>query len=140
MRKLLSLAVLSMALACRSAADGSSPTEPSNEQVGAPFDLAAGHTASLDGGSLELKFERVAEDSRCPVDVQCIQAGDAVVVLAVTSRGTASTIELHAGVREPREGEAGGYAVRLLDLKPVPRSTVTLRPEDYVARLEVHRQ
>lgn len=137
MRKLLSLAVLSLALACRSAADGSSPTEPS---VGEAFDLRAGTTAALDGGSLTLRFDRVSEDSRCPVDVQCIQAGDAVVVLAATAGGTASTLELHTSSRASSEGTAGSYTVRLLELRPAPRSTVTTRPEDYVARLEVRRR
>ena len=139
MRKLLSLALLSLALACRTAADGS-PTDPTPQPVGEAFDLAAGRAASLDGGSLTLRFERVSEDSRCPVDVQCIQAGDAVVVLAVNAAGSASTVELHTSVKAQSSAKVGAYVIHLVSLAPVPRSTVQTRAEDYVARLSVTRE
>ena len=46
-----------------------------------PFSLAVGETVTADGTDLSLTFAAVPRDSRCPRDVTCIVAGEAVVVL-----------------------------------------------------------
>ena len=56
------------------------PTGPFNKEV----TVAQGKTASVVDG-VSLKFVAVSGDSRCPADAVCIQGGDAIVKLEVTS-------------------------------------------------------
>src|SRR5688572_21066014 len=87
--------------ACASAGDGvTSPAPALNEE----FTLSPGQTTSVEGTNVRLTFERVSEDSRCPVDVTCIWEGDAVVVLKVKLEADEATCELHTqgGASRPR--------------------------------------
>jgi hypothetical protein len=127
-------------VACSSVAFGCAahPSQPSRP-LGQPFDLKAGTSALLADG-LKLTFDRVRADSRCPLDVICIQAGEAIVVLTLSQSGAApAEQELHT---TPALSEASylSYAIRLVALVPYPRSTQQVRPEDYVATLTVERR
>jgi hypothetical protein len=42
---------------------------------------------SIDIGDVNLKFEKVLTDSRCPSDVNCICAGEAIVLVDVYNKG-----------------------------------------------------
>ena len=55
--------------------------------LGERFDLAVAESASIDGEGLDLTFDGVTRDNRCPKDVQCIVAGAATVVLIAASDG-----------------------------------------------------
>src|ERR1043165_7702202 len=50
------------------------------------FSLRINQTA-LVKGALTIRLDSVPEDSRCPLGVMCIQAGNAVVALTVTPEG-----------------------------------------------------
>jgi hypothetical protein len=115
---------------------GGSSTRPDQTPLGKPFELRAGTSANLDE-ALTITFERVSNDSRCPMDVVCIWAGDAVVSVSI-SQGAGGWVrrELHT---DPSGSETSYsmYSVKLLALSPYPRSDRQIRPEDYVARLSV---
>ena len=69
------------------------PTAP-DAVVGTPFDLKVGATATLPDG-LRIKFDRVTADSRCPSDVQCVRAGEAIIAVTMaTSNGGPETREI----------------------------------------------
>ena len=90
-------------------------------------------------GGLTITFLRVTQDSRCPSDVTCVWSGDAEVVLELVTRESGSqTVTVHTHV-EPRTATAVGYAVRLVDLDPYPRSETPIAPSSYVATLIVSR-
>lgn len=62
---------------------------------GATVALKPGQTASLANGGA-LRYVRLVNDSRCPADVQCIWAGDAVIALHwVPATGAERDLELH---------------------------------------------
>ena len=85
-------------------------------------------------------MEGVTEDSRCPIGVQCVRAGDAVVELTLEKPPAAGgTRTLHTSGRDGREAVYEGLVVRLLDLKPLPREGTTIAPEDYRVTLAVNR-
>jgi len=42
---------------------------------------------SIDIEDINLKFEKVLSDSRCPSDVNCIWAGEAIMVVGVYNKG-----------------------------------------------------
>lgn len=48
---------------------------------GSSFQLALGSTVRIRGTDLHVTFQRVVEDSRCPVNVQCVWAGEVTLEL-----------------------------------------------------------
>jgi len=103
------------------------------------FTLRPGSTATLESDGTLIRFDGVENDSRCPRDVVCIRAGDATVVLTVTSPGEAATT-----VRvlvDPDEGvaSADGLLLHVTALAPKPVSTTAIAPGEYVATLVVER-
>jgi hypothetical protein len=69
----------------------------------------------------------VTEDSRCPSDVMCIQAGRVVVALAVTSPSGSSRTELTLGKTTTTET----LSITLDDVKPYPVSTHKVTDSEY---------
>jgi hypothetical protein len=110
--------------------------------LGEAFVLRVEQTAALGGGvGVSLTFEAVREDSRCPVGVSCIWAGDAVVAVRVDdSRGGTVTLELHTNARFDADAERGEHVVRLLELSPTPRVGSTIPIDQYEATLVVTRR
>ena len=117
------------------AAFGCARPQPQQVTPGAEFELRIGDAVRVAGGP-GLRFARVVEDSRCPIDALCIQPGRATVRLAVIRPGDAEEIELST-----REGPAAdtiaGYEVRLVSLLPPPRAAVPTAPDSYRVTLLV---
>jgi hypothetical protein len=130
------LALLGVALVAGSSAAGAQTAH-----VGGEFRLKAGRTVTLDGGALRLRFASVPSDSRCPVDVDCVWAGNAEVMVEAVGRGGLGkkTLRLNTNAGGERAGEAtyGRYTVKLLALSPQPRSGRKLAAREYTAALLV---
>jgi hypothetical protein len=123
------------------AACGGGPGSPSAMTVplGREFTLRVGQSAVVDDTSLRIALERVADDSRCPVDVQCVWEGDAAVTVEIVDPAAPRAYELHTSGRYPREVTHGAYRVTLVRLDPSPRSSVPISPSDYRATFVVAR-
>ncbi len=65
-----------------------------------------------------------ATDSRCPSDVQCIQAGEAAIVVVFSGAGADRMDTLHLGPK-PIFAVYGGYRFEAVALDPYPKSTGT---------------
>jgi len=114
----------------------SPPVQPSEVTFGPSFELRAGTSATLSGG-LKVTFDRVTSDSRCPMDVVCVWAGDATISLRLSqSAGGQVERELHT-IPSGSEASYLAYLVKLVALTPYPRSDRPIRPDDYVATLTV---
>ena len=101
---------------------------------GPEFELEPGQTVQLAGTGVRVTFLEVANDSRCPVDVVCVTAGDAEVRFSVVGEGEDRTVALHV-MGEPRSVTIGAVRLELTGLMPSPRSTVTISPRDYRATI-----
>ena len=101
---------------------------------GSDFALEPGKPVQLAGTGVRVTFLEVVSDSRCPVDVVCVTAGDAEVRLAVVGQGENRTVSLHT-TQESRSATIGAVRLELTGLAPSPRSTVTTRPEAYRATI-----
>jgi len=108
------------------------PTGPFNKEV----TIAQGKSAPVVDG-VSVRFVAVSGDSRCPADALCIQGGDAVVKLQVTSANDMREVELHTGNTQPVT--SGNLTVELLQLMPYPFSGRTIQPEEYRATIRVIR-
>ena len=133
MRLFLLLICLTTATAC-----GGSPTKP-GLPFDEPFTLGIGESASFDGVRLTVAFLEVSGDSRCPADAVCIQGGDALVEVRV-STGVTNDYELHTGDSSRASVTHGSFRISLVDLQPYPFSSRTIAQGEYRATLTVARQ
>ena len=102
------------------------------------IEIPLGETRLLDEERLAINFARVLEDSRCPVGVQCITAGNAMVGLILHERGEATRMVQLNTHAEPRTVSHEGYVITVTDLRPYP--TASAQPvESYTVRLHVVR-
>lgn len=106
-------------------------------QLDSVFSLAMGQTALLPSEQLSIQFVAVLEDSRCPVDVQCVWAGNAKVSIEIKQSGHATQTRILNSNLEPREVAYEGFQIRFEDLAPQPRSNSQIRREDYRLSLSV---
>lgn len=94
-----------VSLGCGSPSGAGAPERSASVSVALAqeFPLRPGETAQLHGANLRLTFVEVLEDSRCPIDVVCVWAGNAKIQLHVRGVGT-DDLELDTF------GDTGGYA------------------------------
>ena len=125
------LAILAIVLGAGCA----SPAAP-DAVAGIPFDLKVGATAAMPDG-LRITFDRVTADSRCPSDVQCVRAGEAIIAVSMAaSTGGPETREMRTDATGSQISYAG-HTIQLTALAPLPRSTQQIDPRDYVATFVV---
>ena len=90
-----------------------------------PFTMVPGETVALPDAS-RLRYVEVAADSRCPVDVVCIRAGDADVVFAFTAGGRGEQrVVVNTDAKAPTP--IGAWQLRLLALARGDAPTATLQ-------------
>lgn len=118
------------------AACAGSAAAPGDVPYGERFTLRIGDTAAVGGDGLRVTFEKVSLDSRCPVDVVCVQAGEAVAVLRFEADAAPATREVSTAPGR-NTVTVGQYRTELLGMQPVPRSDRKIAPEDYGAELRV---
>lgn len=100
--------------------------------------LRTGTQRTVARGELSIKFVTVVEDSRCPLDVNCVWAGNAKIRVKVTDqRGRAKMMELNTN-GEPKVDQFGRYAISLVSLTPKPTQNRRHTPR-YNARLSIQR-
>lgn len=113
------------------------PFDPSAQAaLDEPFALRVGRSAGISGTPLSVRFDQVAEDSRCPSDVACVWSGNARVLITAVADGRLRQMELNTGL-EPRDGVVAPYVVRLEALQPIPSTSSTVAAEEYVATFRV---
>jgi hypothetical protein len=91
----------------------------------AAFTARLGETANLGGRTITALS--VLEDSRCPADVMCIQAGTAKILVRV-QRGRKAT---NTVVGLDRPADVGGAWLHLGTVCPYPLASRPVSPADY---------
>jgi hypothetical protein len=95
--------------------------------LGAQFTLAPGATVFVKNAGIKVRFIAVIEDSRCPLDVTCIWAGEVKVQLEIDDTRATSPLEIIEG----GSAAAGGYRVTVVRVEPQPVSTARIAPQAY---------
>ncbi len=104
------------------------------------FSLGIGQTATIEGEKLVIKFKAVLEDSRCPVNVVCVWAGNGKVEFEVLDiDGQNKTVILNTE-EEPRTTTLKGHKLTLISLNPPRIDGVSISPGDYSVTLRVERK
>jgi hypothetical protein len=131
-----------LAVACGGAVseDPQPPAGGAGQPIDREFVLGVGRSAEVRGTGLVIAFRGVEHDDRCPLDVQCVQAGEARAAFAVArAAGGDTTVVL--GTRPGTETAAvGTWRIELRSLAPVPAAGAPTPPERYEATLEVSRE
>ena len=104
------------------------------------YDIAFQEGAALDR-YVSLIFYDVVEDSRCPVDVECIHAGRVTVALTPLFYDVLSVpIQLTLDPDTPALAHtvvSDEYHVQLLSVAPAPVSNRNLDPDSYTIQIAV---
>lgn len=116
--------------------------KPIVASFGDPFELRVGEAATFPKSDLELRFRRVASDSRCPRNAQCITAGVAFVTLdGRLMKGPAESFDVQlSGADTPDTvlwTPYDGYRIQLVHLVPYPVAGARVDTTAYVATLVV---
>ncbi len=125
--------------ACAPMVGASTPQAPVAAALGEAFTLAAGETARVGPERTGITFDAVVSDSRCPTDVQCIRAGEAIVHASVAVPGQAAeTVELQTNSNRDQASVAG-YTLTLIRVLPEPNTTKPTNAADYRATFTLTR-
>lgn len=88
-----------------------------NEQ----FVISIGQTVTIESEGLNIRFDSVPMDCRCPSGAQCIWAGYAEIILNATNSNNES-VRINLTTSYPGQQTASffSYTVELLELTPYP--------------------
>ncbi|UCC81236.1 MAG: hypothetical protein JSW64_07740 [Candidatus Zixiibacteriota bacterium] len=98
------------------------------------FQLMHNQTAVIEPENLSIKFVNVTEDSRCPVGVECIWAGQAKIEVEIKREDEEPEIIVltsQAGREELAEMQVKDYFIKLLKVEPPRQKDVELKLSDY---------
>ena len=103
---------------------------PTNKEGGAPVEgaersVVVGFNQSTNGLVAEVTPLELLEDSRCPLDVQCIQAGTVRILVAVGASPLTQTLVLGKPLT------VSDAVVTLTDVSPAPYARVAISLADY---------
>lgn len=90
-------------------------------QSGESAAIKLGDSAEFAASKISIKFLRVIEDSRCPADVNCIWAGNAMIEIEASKGSQKSTLILNTNGNET-EAKFEGYTIKLAGLEPQKKS------------------
>lgn len=101
------------------------------------FKLTVNQKKNVTENNLTVKFISVLEDSRCPEDANCIQAGNAKIQIKIKkSKGAWKTFELNTN-GEQTDVLFEGYKIKLADLTPTPNANIRINRNGYTATFEI---
>jgi hypothetical protein len=107
--------------------------------LGVEVQLRIGQTGVISAESFSMQFQSVPEDSRCPINALCVQAGQATVQLVAQRSGFAAQSVALTIPGALASVSYAGYTVRLTKLEPYPVAGQPTNPASYVATFVVTR-
>lgn len=99
------------------------------------FSLRLTERVVLENG-LQVEFQEVLADSRCPSHVVCVWEGEGRIRLRLAPRGYGGSVDLSTH-RPGHVATARGYQFTLLELDPYPEESGPIPESRYRARLRV---
>lgn len=92
-------------------------------------------------GDKEIKFIKVVKDSRCPKNVTCIWAGEAVILVEISENGILvkeKEVVLPAGGRSLPLLIFEGSSLLVQNLLPYPQTGSNVKDREYSLELQLH--
>ena len=108
---------------------------PTISELPATVTIKFGHDIQLVDPDVIIRFAEVIQDSRCPVDVVCVQAGSATLRLSIIEPDhDLFTVIVETG-QPPVTSQ--GLTFRLISVDPEPHQGEFLDPKNYSATVEI---
>lgn len=104
----------------------SGPTTQGDQATSTDATLAIGQTATF--RDLSLTLNSLVQDSRCPIDVECIQAGTANFNVTLASGGQTETRNMLSSEAPYRFGI---YTISIVNTDPARESKKEISPDAY---------
>ncbi len=102
------------------------------------FKLRTGQQKVTAKSGLTIRFVGVTEDNRCPVDTDCVWAGNAKIKVRISSPRMTKTFEFNTDAG-PKGDILDGWAIYLDELTPKPHSRRKITARQYTALFRVER-
>lgn len=118
------------------------PIKPINCTFGIPFQLEEGQTLFLENGKIKIQSLGVLEDSRCPLDLDCVWGGEVIVGFKITENGkniSNFNLSISEIQKESSFRRIDRYLINLRDVVPHPSINVKIEHSNYKASLIVHK-
>lgn len=110
-----------------------------NAQAAQKINVLVGKQKQASRSNIMIKFVSLIEDSRCPDDANCVQAGNARIKVEVSKAGS-DPITFEANTNLGAKGNVyEGYAIYLTDLTPIPKANVRINRNAYTATFSIGR-
>jgi len=110
-----------------------------NAQTAQTINVRVGKQMKASRSKITVKFVSLIEDSRCPDDANCIQAGNATIKVTVSKAGS-DPITFEANTNLGAKGNVyEGYAIYLTSLTPIPKANIRINRNAYTATFSVSR-
>lgn len=107
---------------------------------GEQFKLKVSEVVSINSGEFELTLLDVAEDSRCPSELNCFWAGQIQIIVKVLvdkkDLGTSNLI-YNASRKDLAIKKIDNYLIEFIKAEPYPKSNQEIELSDYVFTLVV---
>jgi hypothetical protein len=95
-------------------------------------DIGVGETKLISG--VKITFNKITQDSRCPLGVMCIQAGSVTANVTLKSDADTENVDLVAGA-VPHAFDS--FNVSLESVAPIRRQQETIDPNEYIGTFRV---
>ena len=134
--------LLGVILLFTSCSSNSGPTLPNADffvSPGQPFLLRVGDTAGvvIPTAIVLVRFDGVLEDSRCPVNVTCVQAGHALASLSVQTTLTLQEIQIEVPPQGGAQQVVEEITLDVVEVRPPAQEGVTIGFLDYQVAMSV---
>jgi hypothetical protein len=112
-----------------------SPTGATNEPVAVTVIVGQEFVVAPD--AISFRLDSVVNDSRCPIEVLCVQGGSVVLKFAVASPAhpTPTTLLLDSTVPDT----SSGVRLTVTNVEPVKHQNTTIAQSAYLIHLQVQR-
>jgi hypothetical protein len=106
--------------------------------LGEEFSLQIGQIAQIDKEELEIRFEKVLADSRCPKGVTCIWAGQVRCQLRIKDKEAWTDLEIvEPGLTNPPSLIINRAYKIFYHIQPYPEAGKEITPDEYQLILKV---
>ena len=101
--------------------------------------VRVGEQKKFTGSKINVKFISLVEDSRCPVGVNCVWAGNAKIKVQISEgKNAGETFEINTNIGA-KGATFGSYAVTLIELTPAPQADSKTAANSYTATFSIVR-
>lgn len=112
---------------------------PLSVGLGEVFTIGVGENAQISGEDLDITFDSVIGDNRCPQNVNCVWEGIASCEITITYQGNNYSLALNQpGLTEQAQDTFFDYTLTF-SLNPYPREGEQISTNDYRLTITVHK-